>query len=733
VLNEEKTAPLATPRRTPLWEGPGAVVLDCSPDAPASLVGEGGALAQPLVEVLAVGHGRRSANLRTTATTVGARLRPTGVTTVDTPAQGAGARRVVVDQEDAVTGLRVRTVLELPGTSGVRAWVEVTNGGPETVVLQAVTSLALSSPLGAHGPRDVVSVEGHSDWLGESRWTTTPLNAQAGLVDLDLRIHQHQDARGVRAIDSRGSWSTGERAACGVLAAVDGTAALAWEVEHNGGWRVELAERLAPDDTAVLALTLQGPTDTHHGWSLPLAPGETFRTVPVHVVVVAGGWSDAVAELTRHRRAVRSNARARQGRTAVRSPRLVFNDYMNTLMGDPTTAKLLPLVDAAAHVGAEVFCIDAGWYDDSGDWWDSVGAWEPSSTRFPGGLGEVVHRIRFWGMVPGLWLEPEVVGVRSPVAEQLPAAAFLQRYGQRIVEHDRYLLDLRHEAARKHLDVVVDRLVDEFAVGYLKLDYNVTPGPGTDLDASSVGDGLLQHNRAVLDWLDAVQRRHPELLLENCASGGMRADAAMLTRTELQSTSDQQNPLLYPPIAAGALVAILPEQAANWAYPQPDMSPEEMTFTLCTGLSARSYLSGRLDAMTPGQHALVAEAVAVFGRTREWLTHSVPRWPLGLPGWTDTWVSSALQHDDETQVTVWFRGGPSTTCVLDLPDGVVDVAFPAAAPLLEVQDSDRLPVADVDGLVAWYLQRTPEGRVRLEVPAGTEPSARVLRVRRPRA
>ena len=61
---------------------------------------------------------------------------------------------------------------------------------------------------------------------------------------------------------------------------------------------------------------------------------------------------------------------------------------MNCLMGDPTTEKLLPLIDAAAEAGAEYFVIDAGWYDDeNGGWWDSVGAWEPAASRFPGSAG----------------------------------------------------------------------------------------------------------------------------------------------------------------------------------------------------------------------------------------------------------------------------------------------------------------------------------------------------------
>jgi Melibiase len=84
---------------------------------------------------------------------------------------------------------------------------------------------------------------------------------------------------------------------------------------------------------------------------------------------------------------------------------VVFNDYMNTLMGEPTTERLLPLIEAAAAVGAEYFVIDAGWYAEPGEgWWDTVGAWRPAAAGFPGGgLSGVFDRIRTAGMVPGLW------------------------------------------------------------------------------------------------------------------------------------------------------------------------------------------------------------------------------------------------------------------------------------------------------------------------------------------
>ncbi len=69
----------------------------------------------------------------------------------------------------------------------------------------------------------------------------------------------------------------------------------------------------------------------------------------------------------------------------------------------------------------------------------------------------------------------------------------------------------------------------------------------------------------------------------------------------MQSTSDQQDFAKYPPIAAAAPISLLPEQAASWAYPQPDMNDEEVAFCLVTGLLGRFYVSGHLNEMTEAQ------------------------------------------------------------------------------------------------------------------------------------
>jgi alpha-galactosidase len=297
-------------------------------------------------------------------------------------------------------------------------------------------------------------------------------------------------------------------------------------------------------------------------------------------------------------------------------------------------------------------------------WWDYVGEWQPSSVRFPSGITEVLDRIRERGLVPGLWLEPEVIGVRSRMADRLPAEAFFCRRGRRVAEAGRYHLDLRHPAARAHLDGTVDRLVEDLGVGYFKFDYNINPGPGTDVGGSSAGAGMLGHNRAHLDWLDALLDRHPNVIIENCASGAMRSDFAMLSRLALQSTSDQQDVARYVPIAVAAPMLMLPEQAGSWAYPSASMGREETIAALSLGLLGRLYLSGYLPQLSQDQLALVREAVATHRELRGGIRSLVPRWPLDLPGWDDSWAAFALAGPEITLLTVYHRGtGPAEAAV----------------------------------------------------------------------
>ncbi|MFI6494605.1 alpha-galactosidase [Streptomyces sp. NPDC050564] len=654
---------------------------------PGDVGGDDGA-SLPLVEVTAAGHGRDWSGSRLIGTALGARLRHRG----HRAGRDGDWHTLTVDLHDPETGLAVEMTYRSPdGVPVLRGEATLRNEGPDTLHLESVSSLVV----GCLTPRDPAAIDAadvwwaENDWLAECRWRSQPMRRTTPAVS--GRVPYGHGKAGY-AVTGQGVWSSCGHLPMGGLTDRHSGRAWVWQIEHNGGgWRWECQEH---DGAAYVALF--GPTDTHHGWRHRLEPGAAFHTVPVALSVAAdAGPDDAFAALTRYRRAQR-----RPHADHLRLP-VVFNDYMNCLMGDPTTEKLLPLIDAAADAGAEYFVIDAGWYDDSDGWWTSVGAWEPSVSRFPGarGIHEVLDRIRACGMTPGLWLEPEVVGVHSPVAKSLPDEAFFRRDGVRVTESGRHHLDLRHPAARAHLDQVVDRLVGAWGVGYLKLDHNIDPGSGTSAHpGESPGDGLLGHNRAHLDWLDGILDRHPHLVVENCASGGMRWDHALLSRLQLQSTSDQQNLVHYAPIAASAPTAVTPEQGAVWAYPQPGDSLDEVAFTMTSALLGRIHLSGRLPELGPEARGLVHEAIAVYRAVRTDLPQAVPSWPLGLPAWDGPWTALALHTPATTYLTVWRRPGGEDTVIVRLPEPTggatrADVLYPAARGATAAWNPDRAELA----------------------------------------
>jgi hypothetical protein len=653
-------------------DGPVRLVrLATGPEAPSA------AAPWPIVELHTAGRARENNTQVYKQSATGVRLRH-----VDHESKGDELR---IRQREEGSGIEVVSVFRAAGP-GLQIAQTVRNTGERDLVLTMVTS-AVFSVAGT----DFDVLWGRAEWLGEGRWEQRPL---AEILP-DLSFGKYGFAsRGHFPVTSHGSWSSGEVLPTGVLASAEGPS-VAWQVETSAGWHWELSR-----DADRVTVGVLGPTDLEHQFAERLEPGREFTSVPAGLVVADGGRDAAFGALTAYRRAIRVP------RTAHERFPVVYNDYMNTLMGDPSTEKLLPLIEAAAAAGAEYFCIDAGWFGgpDEG-WWDRPGEWREGAGRFTGGLRSVTDAIFSAGMRPGLWLEPEAVGTRSPVAGLLPDEAFFCRFGERVVEGNHYQLDLRHPAARAHLDEAVDRLVEEFGVGFFKLDYNSNIGAGTDVGVAAPGAGLLGHTRALRDWLLDVQERHPRLLLESCSSGGMRMDYHLLSAVHLQSTSDQQDYRMYPAVAATAPASVLPEQAGNWAYPDTSMTPEETAFAMASGVMGRMYLSGFLDELGEEQTALVHEAVVLHRDRRDAIAASVPVWPLGLPGWDDEVIAVLLESGAGSLLAVWSRGDAAELTLPDLRGRSVTQVYPAALPKWTVRDRDGVPVVDVPpGLAARIFE-----------------------------
>jgi alpha-galactosidase len=539
----------------------------------------------------------------------------------------------------------------LAGLPALRAWTTVRNESSAPVTLQYVSSFVLMGlAKGGMGTAEdrLRLLMGHNAWYGEAQFRSHTLS------ELGLRPVGGFCSRRA-AFTSQGTWSTSTLLPMGVVSDRETGTSLGFQIEHNGSWHAELGDQVERQHY----LAVGGPNEREGLWWRTLAPGEHFDAVPVGVVAAAGDDQAALRELTRYRRRIMRPC------DDLRQLPVIFNDYMNCLVGDPTTAKLLPLIDAAATAGCEIFCIDCGWYSD-GPWWDGVGEWLPAAGRFPNGIEEPLRRIRERGMVPGLWLELEVMGTQCPLATKVGDDWFFTRHGRRVIDHGRYQLDYRNPAVRAHADAVIDRLVRDYGVGYIKMDYNINAGPGTDHAAEAPGDGLLGHNRAYLAWLDAVFARHPALVIENCGSGGMRLDYALLARHSVQSTTDQTDWRIMPAIAAAIIGACTPEQAATWSYPLRDGDEDEVVVNMVNAMTMRIHQSGHLAELSPARLALVREALDAYKGYRHLIPTALPLWPLGLPHQGDGWMAFGLEHPERTLLAVWRLDGGEASCALPL-------------------------------------------------------------------
>ena len=572
-------------------------------------------------------------------------------------------RLLEIDSFDEKTGLfGTMTYQFYDGLPVVRCWNTVENRSAEPLGLEVVSTLVL--PYAAGLSDDASLLIPHNSWQQELQWKENSLSQ----LGSNYFVHNTSSSKRIQ-IRSIGSWSSGEYAPMACLRNRSDSTMTFWQIEHNGSWNWELLEH-----GSKYQLVVTGPNDTDHQWYKQLQPGESFTSVPAAVGMVIGGEDEAFSVLNQYRRRIR-----RPNRDNENLP-IIFNDYMNCLWADPTTEKELPIIDAAAALGCEYYCIDAGWYTDEEDWFPTIGEWIPSKNRFPNGLKEVTDYIRSKGMVPGLWLEIEFVGSKCALVQKVDKRWFFQKHGKILDLRGRYQLDFRNPEVRAYTRSVIDRLIRDFGIGYFKVDYNCNSYAGTEVDSDSLGDGLLEHNRAYLQWLDDIFAAYPDLVLENCSSGGMRMDYAMLSRHTIASSSDQEVYLKFPSIVANSPTGMTPEQTAVWSYPLAGADREQIIFNCVSSTLCRIHQSGNTATLPETHKAIIQEQYALYKAIRKDIPNALPFWPLGLASDGDDWISLGLDFGNCLRIAVWRLAG-SDTCRLPLSrytgrELAAKVAFP---------------------------------------------------------
>ncbi|MBQ5816221.1 MAG: alpha-galactosidase, partial [Oscillospiraceae bacterium] len=549
----------------------------------------------------------------------------------------------------------------------VSAYSEVENISTENIELEYVSSFCLAG-IGDRGEipaeQKLTLYKAHNTWAEELNFRGEKL------LELGANMKSLHASSWRAFATNTGSWSTKEYLPMGILCDSENGETLLWQIENNGSWHWEVG-----DVCRKYCLRISGPTEQENGWVKALAPNEKFTSVTAAVVLVKGSVSKAAGEITSYRRKIIDAGRLDN------SLAVVFNDFQECLWAKPTAENELPLIEKAAELGAEVYCMDAGWYAVK-EWGDSLGWWKPNDERFDGSIKKVFDKIREKGMKVGLWVEPEVMGIGCPLVSEFDDC-FFKRRGKTVAARGRYQLDFRNQKVLDYLNGVIDSLVYDYGVEYFKFDYNADAGAGTEVDADSVGDGLLKYGEAYLKWIDSLYERYPGLMIENCGSGGMRMDYKTLRHFALQSVSDAIYYEDYAHMSAVAPLAVIPEQAGIWAVTMPRYKREETAFAAVNAMLNRLYISGHIDNIDDENFNTMKEAVKVYKEIRADLVDCTPVLPCGICNRESDWMFAArLSKDGKTlylsAAHMYGDKDIETVCLedIDVQNATAEIIYP---------------------------------------------------------
>ncbi|MGW0229695.1 alpha-galactosidase [Actinopolymorpha singaporensis] len=430
-------------------------------------------------------------------------------------------------------GLLVRAhTLHHEGTGVTEAWVEVTNGGDRDVVVDRLDSVTLDLPEPSAGGYEL-------------SYYTSGWGQEFGPVDEPLRTPRVLESLAGRSSATTHPWCA--------LHGPDGVVVVS--VAWSGNWILRFTEG-ADGGVRITG----GLHDT--GFAKTLAPGQSVRG-PRVVVATGADLNDASVQL------------AEVGRVQwyprnefAESLPLEWNHWWSYEDHSIDEDVFRANADVAAELGFDICTLDAGWFgpsDPGTHWVDYRGDWHlVNARRFPSGLRALADHVHGKGMRFGLWCEIEALGPKAALGKERPELVALRER-----EPLGYVC-LGSPTAQDWAYDTLTRLVEEHGADWIKLDFNLDPGLGCDRTdhGHGAGDGLFEHYTGYYAVLERVRAEHPEVVLENCSSGGLRIDLGLARQTHLTFLSDPDWPEHGLQLLWGGSTMLHPSRMLHWGWSQ---------------------------------------------------------------------------------------------------------------------------------------------------------------------
>jgi alpha-galactosidase len=230
--------------------------------------------------------------------------------------------------------------------------------------------------------------------------------------------------------------------------------------------------------------------------------------------------------------------------------------------------ELIGLAKEAKTLGVNLFVLDDGWFVGRSSDHQALGDWIVDTRKLPNGLRHLSDKIHEMDMEFGLWIEPEMVNMKSHLYQEHPEWMVGHPAYKASVGRHQYVLDYTNPKVLDYIYHAISKVLEEGKVDYVKWDMNrvISEPYSAFLEKDRQGEF---HHRYILGVYNLYHRltvRFKDIIFESCASGGGRFDLGMLYFTHQSWTSDNNDPVdrlmtqtgtsyLYPIKSMGSHIA----------------------------------------------------------------------------------------------------------------------------------------------------------------------------------
>ena len=461
----------------------------------------------------------------------------------------------------------------------IERWASLTNGGDQPITIERAWSAQWHLPQG--GSYRLSHLAGR--WLDE--WHLHRELLKPGLKVLESRrLTTSHHANPWFAID-RGSADEDQGEVWFGVLAWSGNWKLSAEVTDFGSTRVNL-----------------GINDWDFAWRLK--PGETFTTPASLAGYTTGGFGAAS-------RCLHDYTRDRLLPHGQIPHKVLYNSWEATTFNVDVSSQAR-LAELAAAMGIELFVMDDGWFQGRnldnaglGDWW-------PDRAKFPDGLGPLIKRVNELGMEFGLWIEPEMVNPDSDLYRTHPDWAIHFPTRERTEMRNQLILNLGRTDVQEYLIAILDRLLSENAIAFIKWDMNRNVSePGWEGAEGDPRELWVRYVQGLYRVWGTLRERHSQVIWQSCSGGGGRADLGILRLADQVWVSDNTEATARLGIQEG-FSQVFPANAMEaWVT---DSSPAHVSleFKFHVSMAGSLGVGGHLLHWSEADRAEAARLIALY-------------------------------------------------------------------------------------------------------------------------